>query len=152
MISQAFIDHWGVDVNRESSRSGTGGNKLRLYKTFKQNFEVETYCTSVYNRSHKGALAKFRSGISIETDRYSGVCINDRKGFSCKDIVEDETHVLLYCPQYIFLRNVLVTAAEHVLDGFANLFNAEIVICFLSNPFIGKLSAKICHLILNLKT
>ena len=28
MISQAYMDQWGVDVNRESSRSGTGSNTL----------------------------------------------------------------------------------------------------------------------------
>ena len=55
MISQAYIDQWGADVNRESSRSETGGNKRSLYKTFKHNFEVETYCISVYYRSHRGA-------------------------------------------------------------------------------------------------
>ena len=145
MISQACIDYWGVDVNRESSRSWTEGNELRLDKIFKQNFEVETYCTSVYYRSHRDALAKFRSGtspISIETDQYSGVCIDDRKGFSCKDIVEDETHILLYCPQYIFLRDVLVTEVEHVRNGFASLNNTEKVIFILSNPFIAKLRAK----------
>ena len=100
----------GADINRESSRSGTGGNKPRLYKTFKQNFEVETYCTSVYNRSHRGALAKFRSGtapIAIKTGRYSGVCIDERKLFSCKGIVEDETHFLLHCPQYTCIMSFL---------------------------------------------
>ena len=29
MIYQAYTDQWGVDVNRESSRSGTRGNKVK---------------------------------------------------------------------------------------------------------------------------
>ena len=35
VISQAYINQWGVGVNRQSSRSGKGGNKLHLYNTFK---------------------------------------------------------------------------------------------------------------------
>ena len=32
---------------------------------------------------------------AIVTGRYSGVCIDERKCFSCKDIVEDETRFTL---------------------------------------------------------
>ena len=42
--------------------------------------------------SHRGALAKFSSDripIVIETGRYRGVCIDERKCFSCKDIVDE---------------------------------------------------------------
>ena len=62
-----------------------------------------------------GALAKFRSGtapIAIETGRYNGVNINDRKCFACRDVVEDETHVLLHCPEYNTLRDELLNEAE----------------------------------------
>ena len=74
-ITQQFIDQWQIDVNRDESRTGNGGNKLRTYKTFKQTFQVETYCKTVFNRSHRSALAKFRSGtapIALETGRYNG--------------------------------------------------------------------------------
>ena len=66
--------------------------------------------------------------------------------FSCKDIVEDDTHVLLYCPQYTSLRNELSNEAEHVLNGFDNLNGTEKVAFILSNPFIANLSAETCHL------
>ena len=100
-----------------------------------------------------GALFKFRSGtapIAIETGRYSGVNIDERKCFSCKDIVEDETHVLLHCPQYTSLRNELFTRTEHVSHEFSNLNDSKTLAFILSNPFIAKLITKICHLILNI--
>ena len=35
LMTQQFIDQWLVDVNRDESRKGNGGNKLRTYKSFK---------------------------------------------------------------------------------------------------------------------
>ena len=77
-ITQRYISQWTADINRENARTGNGGNKLRFYRTFKQVFNVESYCKIIFNRSHRGALAKFRSGtapIAIET----GLNVNERK-------------------------------------------------------------------------
>ena len=32
LITQQFVDQWLVDVNRDESRTGNGGNKLRTYR------------------------------------------------------------------------------------------------------------------------
>ena len=32
LITQQFVDQWLVGVNRDESRTGNGGNKLRTYK------------------------------------------------------------------------------------------------------------------------
>ena len=72
-ITQRYINQWTTDIIRENARIGNGGNKLRLYRTFKQDFNVESCCKTVFNRSHRGALAKLRSGtvpVAIETGRY----------------------------------------------------------------------------------
>ena len=151
-ITQTYIDQWVVDVNRDSSRSGTGGNKLRLYKTFKQDFKVETYCTSVFNRSHRGAFAKFRSGTAptaIETGRYKGLNVMERKCFNCQESVEDEVHVLLHCPQYTSLRNKLFSKAGDIRNDFYSLDDNEKISFILSDPSIVKESAKTCYMILN---
>ena len=47
LITQQFVDQWLVDVNRDESRTGNGGNKLRTYKSFKRNFQLENYCKTV---------------------------------------------------------------------------------------------------------
>ena len=49
LITQQFVDQWLVDVNRNESRTGNGGYKLRTYRSFKQNFQLENYCKSVFN-------------------------------------------------------------------------------------------------------
>ena len=70
-----------------------------------------------FNRAHRGSLAKFWSGtapIAIETGRYNVMNIIDRKCFSCRDVVEDETHVLLHCPGYNTLRDELLNEAENI--------------------------------------
>ena len=74
---------------------------------------MESYCKTVFNRSHRGALAKVRSGtapIEIETR----LNINDRKCFSCRDVVEDEIHVLLHCPKYDSLRDEFLNEAGQI--------------------------------------
>ena len=84
-ITQRYIDQWTADLNRQNARAGTGWNKFRFYRTYKTDFNVETYYKTVFNRSHRGALTKFRSGtapIAIETGRCNGVNITDRKCFS----------------------------------------------------------------------
>ena len=36
---------WLVDVNRDELHNG--GNKLRTYKSFKRNFQLENFCKTV---------------------------------------------------------------------------------------------------------
>ena len=141
-----------ADINRQNARTGNGGNKLRFYRTFKQVFNVESYCKIIFNISHRGTLAKFRSGsapIAIETGRYNGLNVNERKSFSCKDAVEDEIHVLLHCPGYRSLRDELLYEAEQTLDGFTNLSDTEKISFILTNTSIVKASVKPYFLILN---
>jgi hypothetical protein len=70
-------------------------------KLFKTNFETEYYVRTVYKISYSGALAKFRSeicSIAIKLGRYHGLQVEQRFCFHCKNIVEDEAHVVLHCP------------------------------------------------------
>ena len=72
--------------------------------------------------------AIFRSGTAptaIETGHYNGINLNDRKCFTCEDLIEDEMHVLLHCPMYDSLRADLFHEAEQTLNGFMNLTDIE---------------------------
>ena len=91
----------------------------------------------------------FRSGtalIALETDRYNGLEVSERKCFNCRNVVEDEIHVLLHCPLYTELRNELFSIAEQILNGFQSLNNSIKVSFILSDPSIIKISAKTCYL------
>ena len=46
-------------INKEQSRSGNGGNKLRTYKRFKHNFGTENYVKMILLKKHRAALSKF---------------------------------------------------------------------------------------------
>ena len=91
-------------------------------------------------------MAKFRSGtapIAIETGRYTGTNLNDRKCFTCKDPVEYEMHVLLHCPVYSLLRNNLFHEAEQLSNGFLNLSDNEKITFIMTNASIVKLKSVI---------
>ena len=144
------IDVWRESVNRPSGIRGRGGNKLRSYTLFKSEFLTEHYCTLILPKSHRGALAKFRFGVApirLETGRYEGLPIEDRICPFCNDdvSVEDEKHVLLYCPLYEDLRQVLFYKANEICDEFYT-FTDEQKLIFILN--LVRTSAKTCHQIL----
>ena len=50
-----------------------GGNKLRTYRTFKNEFITEPYLSIIVHKEYRSAYAKFRCGVAplkIETGRY----------------------------------------------------------------------------------
>ena len=107
---------------------------------------------TVLNSAHRGALAKFRRGtapIAIETGHYNGVNINCRKCFSCRDVVEDEMHVLLHCTEYNTLRDELLIEAEQISENFTDLSDTNKISFLLTNMSIVKASVKTCSQILN---
>jgi hypothetical protein len=150
-VFQSSVDAWQNELDRETAKSGKGGNKLRVYRQFKSNFYTEFYCKNVLSTKYRGALAKFRSGtapIRIETGRYEGLPICDRVCFCCDTCVEDELHVILHCPVYEDLRVQLFHEASYVCSNF-NSFSDIDKLCFImSNNEIVKCSAKTCWLIL----
>lgn len=79
--------------------------KLQLYMSYKLNFEFEMYFNFNFDTA---LLCKLRSGtlkLQLEVGRYDGVL---RKSRFCKccnmNIVEDEYHFILVCPEFRFLR------------------------------------------------
>ena len=62
-ITQRYIDQWTADINRQNAPTGTGGNKLRFNRTFKADFNVESYCKTVFKRACRGASQNF--GVAL---------------------------------------------------------------------------------------
>ena len=93
---------------------GNGRNKLRTYRLFKTDFEVESYCKIRLPIAHRSAFAKFRCGVAplkIETGRYEGLAENDRLCPFCRNDLEDESHVILKCAMYQYIRKDLMLKA-----------------------------------------
>ena len=59
----AVFYQWLVDVHRDESHTRNGGNKLRTYRSFNQQFQLENYCKTV-----------FRSDGSLNENQFSQCC------------------------------------------------------------------------------
>ena len=78
--------------------------------------------------SHRSALAQIRCGtapLRIETGRYEGLPVEDRKCPVCKDCVESELHALLECPLYDEFRKPLIAQFVVKYEGFLCLSKDE---------------------------
>jgi hypothetical protein len=153
-LSQRYRDTWHQSIMREGARRGQGRNKLRTYRLFKQQFRTECYVKQVTNKSHRRALALFRSGtarIRIETGRYEGgrhLPEEQRVCFICTDKVESESHVILECPLYEDLRVNLFNHAESVCNNFLDKSDNDRLCFLLSDESIVCQSAKtLCQIL-----
>ena len=88
---------WRVSLNSKP--------KLRTYKQFKLNFNMQNYITFNMSKYQRSLMAQLRLGIlplAIETGRYTNIPVNERYCFSCKheQKVEDEYHFVYECALY----------------------------------------------------
>ena len=111
-----FKTSWLAEINRQDARNGNGGNKLRTYRLFKQEFKSEPYLTCPMSKSHRSAYAKFRS------ERYERLDYSDRTCYNCAGEVESEIHVLLYCPVYQTLREDMLATLTSEFSNIVTMF------------------------------
>lgn len=119
-----YVHDWFNGINRNTSVSGNGYNKLRTYCMFKPEFSVEEYCRIILPRKHMSALCKFRCGVApirIETGKYENFSVEKLVCPFCPNYVEDEKHVLLNCALYDDLRKSLFNCAVKSNGNFKNL-------------------------------
>ena len=95
-----LMTRWFVRINKPEGKKGS--NKLRAYKLFKENFQLEYYLTAVATVRYRIALTKIRVSchrLAIETGRYqkpTSLPINQRLCTLCNQ-VEDEIHLICIC-------------------------------------------------------
>ena len=118
-MMEKFEADWSSMLNTVLSRWGNGGNKLRTYKLFKTEFQVEEYCEMLLPLKHRSAFANFRCGVApirIQTGRYENLVFEERICPFCSNI-EDEMHVILDCSVYNDLRITLLDKASDMYPG-----------------------------------
>ena len=155
-IEKIFVEKWLAIVNKVESRKKNGKNKLRTYCTLKSTFCSEKYVYNILPKSHRGALAQFRSGtapIRLETGRYEGLPVEERICFVCKNCVESELHVLIECPLYNEIRSLLFSKLQMHYRNFYVFSKKEQMKCILAceDDVLVKECAKACHDILSLR-
>ena len=152
-IQEQVCEQWVMDLNRNAAKQGEGGNKLRLYRTFKHDYHLEPYVEANLSRQQRSSLAKFRAGIApinIEIGRFRGLPVAERVCPRCPQSVEDELHVLLHCPCYSDIRKDMFNDIKCLMGGdvVENLNETEKLGLILSDKKIVKVSARACKLIL----
>lgn len=153
VMFEAHEQSWYADINREGAVRGEGGNKLRTYNKFKNEFIVEAYVKKIMPFQYRSALAKFRCGtapIRVETGRYGSnrLPVNERVCFNCINQVEDEYHVLMECPLYDDLREDLMRTANSLLTDFDAQNSYEQFSTLLSNEIVIYYTAKtLCYIL-----
>ena len=146
-----YITTWQADIARIAAKHGPGGNKLRIYRCFKDEFCVEPYVLKVRSFAARSSMAKFRAGvapINIELGRFLGIPAMDRMCNLCDDKVEDELHVIIDCPMYTGLRKELFTQSQYLLEQFDTLTDIDKMRYLFTNNAICNKTAKTCRLIL----
>ena len=102
-----------------------GGNKLKTYRTFKNEFITKTYLGIIVHKKYRSAYAKFRCGVAplkIEIGRYgvNRVPAEEQLCDVCNS-VEDKFHVLMKCLLYRDARGIRINSISDVSDVFADL-------------------------------
>jgi hypothetical protein len=123
------------------------------YVHIEDRFETENYCKIPLRFTHRSAFAKFRCGVAplrIETGRYENLRLNERMCSVCSGEVEDEAHVLFWCPLYSTFRDHLFNIAC-TFNGFFLSFNDNQKLVFLFSDFNIRICAKTCNLIFKWK-
>ena len=104
-------------------------SKLRTYAIYKKGTGFESYLSEIKNMSIRTKVARFRLSnhkLMIEVGRHRGLGNRgERLCPFCPDQVEDETHFLLFCPAYIYQRQIFLDPITNQNYNFKNLSVAE---------------------------
>ncbi len=148
---------WRQKLMTNVARHGAqhGGNKLRTYRTFKQDYKTEPYVHIITQKKYRSAYAKFRCGVApikIETCRYglNRVPVADRLCETCNE-VEDEFHVIMQCSLYSDIRVEYLTSICAINNDFSELSLHEKFKEIMSNPLYYKTMSKAMYHILNIR-
>ena len=115
-------------------------SKLRTYKLFKKNFEVEEYlkveCIPLAYRHLFCAIRISAHDLEIERGRYGAKHVKpeDRMCKLCKEEAETEEHFVLSCPAYVDLRRNMF---QQIGESDSTIYNVNFN-CRLSYLFNSK--------------
>ena len=141
-----YVQEWFAQIQRPLSIRGNALNKLRTYKLFKHQFQLEKYLLCINITKHRIALTKLRVSshcLAIETGRYhkpTSLPVDQRLCDEC-GVLEDEAHFLCDCVRYSFLREDLFSAAIPYFPEFSMLTSREKFLFLLQTEYTCILKA-----------
>ena len=110
---QCWLDQIHADTSRIRNK---GGNKLRTYTKFKQNFQLEQHLLNIENKDHRKSISQIRlSSHPLRIESQRGM-IDDPAMRICPcctlNSVEDEEHFTVTCPKFEPERNHLILTCK----------------------------------------
>ena len=146
---------WREKLNTEVAVRGqdAGGNKLRAYRKFKENYDTEQYVKVITQKRYQSAYAKYRCGVApikLETCRYglNRMPVDQRLCESC-NVVEHECHVIMHCSLYDDIITQLFTEINNISNQFPMLSTDVQFLQIMSNPQYYRSASRAMHNILN---
>ena len=125
------------------------GSKLRTYAKLKIEQGYEKYLSNIKNVEKRSALTKIRLSnhdLMIEKGRHQKLDINQRNCPFCHgNLLEDESHFLLTCDIFSFLRNDLLRETAHLIPNFVLLSENQKMITLLTDEDIAYHTSTFLH-------
>ena len=151
-FSDQFIQDWLGQINAPEGRKSNMSNKLRTYKLFKDEFQLEDYLKCQLSIKHRAALTKLRVSchkLAIETGRYhkpAPLPVAQRLCSVC-DVIEDEIHFICDCIRNAHLRWKLFSSVSAQFTHFPSLNSLEkfILLMRLNDTYLIRELASFIH-------
>ena len=149
ILKTRFQELWKTKLYCDERKNIQQNNKLRTYRKFKIQFEMEDYLLLMTNSENRCNLLKFRSSahsLRIETGRrHPYIPVEDRKCNLCDlEEIEDEKHFLLSCSKYKLARVEFLEKIYKIFPDLRILNNEEKFVWLMAskNPDVMKTLAE----------
>ena len=129
-FTSEFVDTWKRNLFDDSRKNG-GGNKLRTYRIFKTEFNLEKYLEVLSDFTLRRALSKFRlsdHNLGIELGRRCKpkLPVQERTCQRCNsNEIDDEFHLLFSCKSHISERMLLCQRSDVDISVFCCTLKRE---------------------------
>ena len=146
-FSDLYVENWHNDISQS-------GGKLRLYGTFKHEFELEKYLLQIKSKEKRQYVTRLRvsaHNLYIEKGRYSRPKIPADQRFchSCNNqSIDDEIHFVTSCELNSKIREHMYSKIAQFIPSFSTMdlhnkfeflitcFNGDAEISLLFSEFV----------------
>ena len=108
-----YTEMFKSSMNNDIRKNNKQRNKLRTYRSFKNDHEQENYLTTIRDTKIRSSVTKMRLSnhhLMIEKGRHLGLELEKRICNKCNmNLIEDEKHALMICPVFKDERTRLFT-------------------------------------------
>lgn len=125
-LQDRYSSFWSKKLLNDERASG--GNKLRTYRTFKNNFLREQYLYADVDKFELADFIKIRisnCNLNIERGRYLNLSVEKRICNLCHNGVEDEFHFLMKCNVLNEARNLFFKNIIDIVPSFISFSDED---------------------------